>query len=259
MRIVDSSKIINITSNSGNQEIYIPNNREGIRKNTIMINGTSYYKKESNVYHLINELIGSYLCHSIELEAIDTKVGTDGKNLFALSELFYKENYEYFYPFESPKNPLFKNIREERLSLLDKSYNALPILNSNMLIKILKLISIDLRMGQTDRKGTNIMFECASNYIDFSKFYDFGCSYSLGEFYDYYKNDFIVLKKDKKSLKELINMYPIIFEYISLIRGIEIDSILTDVQIANGIELSCKEIKHYQEKDRLNNNLLKKL
>lgn len=259
MEIIDSSKIIYLSKNENNASIYLPQNREGIRKNTIMLNGTGYYKKECDSYHLINELIGSYLCHIIELDAVDTKVATDGKDLFALSELFYKEGYEYYYPFEFSDNPEFWKIRYQLSYMLNKYNNALSILNNNMLIKILKLIPIDLRMGLTDRKGTNIMFECLGNSIDFSTFYDFGCSYNHAEFYAQYKNDFITLTKDKESIKELIDMYPILFEYINLIRNLEIDNILSDIKSTNGINISDEEIKHYREKDKIYNGLLRRL
>lgn len=208
MEIRDSSKILIIDDINNNKDIYLPSNREYIRKKTSIINDKAYYLKQDDSFHMINELIGTYLSMLLDLYAVSNKLGLYGDTFYVISELFYKENIEYYYPFESSLNVSHQEFRAKRRELLENSGDSLSIFDNNMLVKILKLISIDLKMGQTDRSGTNITLEYSGLKLNFAPFYDYGSSYKFAEFYTQYKNSFIVLKKDRNSLKEFIKNIP---------------------------------------------------
>lgn len=251
MEIRDGSKILIIDDINNNKGIYLPSNREYIRKKTSIIYDKAYYLKQDDSFHIINELIGTYLSMLLDLDAVSNKIGLYGDTLYVISELFYKERFEYYYPFESSLNVSHQEFRAKRRELLENSGDSLSIFDNNMLVKILKLISIDLKMGQTDRSGTNITLEYCGLKLNFAPFYDYGSSYKFAEFYTQYKNSYIVLKKDRNSLKEFIKKYPMFMEYLSSIRNIKMSDIIENIEDINGIKLSDEEISYYKEKDKI--------
>ena len=257
MKIRDYDKVTNIKDLT-NEGIILPPKFECLRNSTLIHNGKSYYIKPASEYEMINELIGSYLSKQIGLDSVEYSLGYSDEDIYAMSELFFQKDYNY-YSF----NDLLVNEYSDWLIKVEHYVheygNALYLLNYDMFIAMLKLIAIDLRMGQYDRRS-NMMFKDKSGVFEFAPMYDFGASYpnyTYRKYLNEYINNFVIIEKDKEFLKQFSKDFPSFMDFVEIIRSIKMSDVLDEIQSENGIKLSDHEIKHYVYKDNEHNNVLK--
>lgn len=269
MAILDRDKVLQITDVGRDfPGLYIP---DGIRKptNNLICDGKFYYGKKTGVWRtdyreIINELIGSFLARKISLDAVDYKIGVFRNQIYILSEIFFEEGKEYFHP-----NKLGYDLEYE-YSLVEKKVHSiyyyksmLNNLNEQLLYDILKLTILDIKMGQIDRKSySNTMLMQDESGISLAPVYDFGEAYSERTdcmAYIVYNNPFIIIRKNVLSMKTLVRKYPIVMEFIDILKNIDMEEIIAYLESSFPIKLSDVDKKYYEEKDSDYSRVLKKL
>lgn len=234
------------------------------------IDDNYYFYKKVSTYEMINELIGSYMCKEMELDAVDYKIGKlAGEVLYyALSKVFYEEDYIYSYCYK-----YFGDIGYE-VSDIQNSFKYFKYCNTNILNKvesykmisdILKLTLIDLKMGQCDRDTySNLMLKISKTdeKMELAPIYDFGRAY-CDDFYNpnpnFYINPFIALRKNKRSLLEFSTKYPEIRDFTKTLVDLQIGDVLGEISKQKGIIFNSNEINYYHKKDKEYTKLLKKM
>ena len=272
MFINDSSKIIRIYSLQSNidysRNTYLPvlyedkYNQTKLIRNVIKVEDVFYYCKDiyTNDSWLINELIGSYLAKQLDLPSVDYQIGTYCEFRYALSKIFYDKKYSYYFPLDykcnmnimkSNRNSAQNNLYKDKISHLDR----------NVRIKLLKLIALDLKMGQYDRHEYNIMFkkDNETGEVDLAEIYDYGLSYPNHDMYDCYYNPFIELSKNSYGLGKLIKKHPEIESFIDIMKSISMEKILTDIEKEKKIEFTPQEKSSYEKLDEKYSKILEKI
>lgn len=251
------------------QKLYIPKDLEKIVDSITEVSGKYYYYKKVDYYQLINELIGSYFSKQISLEAVDYQVGIYNGEIYALSQIFYNQNYEY-HNCQDYFGTIANHKLTESTSLISRIYLKEDIMldlinNPIMLLNILKLTFLDIKMGQIDRNNLgNIMIKItkSNGLIDLAPIIDFESSYDSSppypEFY-FYDNPFIVLRKNKLSLCSLIRKYPQILDTVNILSILKIRKALDQIQNEKRIILSEKEARYYEEKDNNYSRVLQRI
>jgi len=269
MIINNNSKILHFEPQKINsKEIYIPSNHLSMLPAITKIDDKYYYIKSVKPKGLINELIGSNLSKKIELNSVDYKIGICDNSLYALSEVFFEPNYSYSYCYDKYNTTAIEMYLKKRVIYERYYLSYLKMLkninNKEMLLQILKLILIDLKMGQTDRNDHNIMLKTdnETNETTLASIYDFEESYeerpSLNEKY-YYDNSFIILRKNFLSLFMFLQHFPFIKEYLKTLCDISILQVLDEIEKEFQIEFHTEEKKYYEEKDKEYTSILKRI
>lgn len=248
-------------------DVYIPDNYEEVKDFTVKMNEKYYYYKYVSQYEMINELIGSYLSKVLDLRAVDYEIGNIDGDLVALSELFFKRGYSY-------TNSLDYFFRRDRIiddgnafSYLfrffyfveTKFFSSIP---ENMKDDILKLTAIDLKMGQFDRHNQNITLQVSKDDVSLAEVYDFGGSYQYDGYFRgllYYDNPFILVRKNGISLSSLCRRFPMLYEYIDILKNTSIIDILCEIEQDKNIKFTETEYGYYYQKDCSYNKLLRKV
>ena len=215
--------------NFNHEKAYVPEKFDIIKPAIYVHEGENYFAK--SIYDeamLVNELIGSYLAKLIDLNAVDYKIGVYYGKLFALSKLFYKEDFDYDYVGKCKCIYDVDKLDNEYLD--DNLPQVFPILRN----RLLKLALLDIKMYQCDRcSDTNIMLKKSkkTDFIDLAPVYDFGFAYppSFAE-KQIYVNKFLVVRKNKESLKLLLDKYPQINETLNILANIDMNTIIRDIQ-----------------------------
>ena len=260
-------KVIEMNTKNFNREgAYIPKNMsfDRIINNIYNDNGTYYYAKEIDLLDgedlIIHELIGSYLAKLIGLDEVDYKIGRLGDKIYMLSELFFDRDFTYSYVGKCRFNANLKNLK--KAYLVDKIPQEYP----NLRDSILKLVLLDLKMGQYDRYNpSNITIKKAliTDYKDLAPIYDFGFAYpftfgfNLDDFEIYY-NAFIKIRKNEESLNLLIDKYPHIQDTIHTLACANMRLILDIIRFENGIKIDNDIKQHIIKQDDKNSKLLKR-
>lgn len=243
----------------------IPEGYEHLINKVTLIDGKYYLYKRIGHFFMINELIGSYLARYINLRAVDYQIGESNLGLHALSELFYKPDYYYTTCYDHYRRTALKDyyfIQKFFLMFYHADTSILDRIKSDkMLFSVLKLIALDLKMGQIDRHNNNVMLEInkSNNEVDLAPIYDFSLSYCdtsrLPYFYD---SPFIGLRRNKASLDALVRKYPEVLKYIELLINIPIEYVLKEISREKGLIISDKELEYYLRKDEGYTRLLSK-
>ncbi len=251
------------------QRLYIPRGLEKIVESITEVDGKYYYYKKVDFNQLINEFIGSYFSKQISLDAVDYQLGICNGEIYALSPIFYNQDYEYHdcqdyfgkianHKLTESESPI------SRIYLKEDSILEL-INNTTMLLNILKLTFLDIKMGQIDRNNLgNIMIKKAklNGLVDLAPVIDFESSYDdsppYPEFY-FYDNPFIVLRKNRLSLSSLIKKHPQILDTVNVLATLKIRDALTQIQREKRIILSGEELRYYEEKDKNYSKVLQKI
>ena len=126
-------------------------------------------------FYLLDELMGSYLAHFIELPTISFQVAKTDTFLGLASRNFRKEKYDYYFFDQLPVKGLlefsttFINI-EVLKSLCINSINI-----DKLTDHIMKLLALDLYMLQMDRSVVNLQFQIDrdTRFFDLAPIYDF--------------------------------------------------------------------------------------
>ncbi len=267
MDILENSKVIPFEVIPPTEEelsnLYIPSQYRHIIGTITKLEGKFYCFKESLDFGLTNELIGSYLAKMLGLDTVDYEIGQRGEEeLFALSKVFYEEGFQY----QSVDDFLQKNHYQDCFSLSEGKfpiywnmktlnlYRGTPFYNSN-----LKLIAVDLKMAQYDRHSRNLQIKIDPlGKIDLAPIYDYGGSY-INFLTPTYANPFACMKKNKATFEWLFTLYPELWEYVQILRGISITEILESIAQERKIEFTDLEYSSYRSLQQANDEIINKI
>nr|MBP3258955.1 hypothetical protein [Bacilli bacterium] len=239
-------------------KLYVPKDKYYLKNNLNKYNGKYYYVKDVTTFELLNELIGSYLAHKIDLDTVDYQiVKEDGKTFRLMSLCFYDLLYRYYHAFEI--GPLTTNVINESLK-----GNAVPKKYEKIVSNLLKLIALDLKMGQADRNPKNVIIresKINKNNINLSRAFDYGYSYTTRNDGNdmYYENPYIAVRKDADSISNFAYINPNIKEFIYILKSISIEDVLSEISSMYDILIPDDVKTYYKKKDAANNELFRKI
>lgn len=277
MIINDNSKVIYFENEVATPEetSHLPIDSAQIpgRSFLININGEIYFAKAAGIYGLTNELIGSYLSKKIGLDTVDYQIGKTNKSFFALSKPFYEEGYDYVYLkeyFNIPnyswrKKSSLSNFRFFPKSLFQArlcSTEGLDLIReSSVYDSILKLIAVDLKMGQFDRHGGNLQVKVGESLKPkVAPIYDYGSAYVLGnEESIYCCSSLVWVRRNKKSINELIRRHPDLMNYLEQLQDISMYTILDDICEEKEIDFTGDEFYNYIRSQKIIDRTLNKV
>lgn len=269
MIIHENSKIIKVNPREiTKEEIFLPKGFDSIRSSIFEVDGKYYYPKIVDTKKMINELLGTYFSKMIGLDAVDYQLGIHNNQLYILSEVFYNPEFTYSHCYNLydtnainmyyKKRQFFEKYYLNYFKMFDK------ITNPNMLTQLLKLIAVDLKMGQTDRGDRNLILKTKNetNDTDLAPIYDFSDSYeenpTQSEKY-YYDNSFVILRKNFFSLFMFCQKNPEILDYLKILCNISTNQVLEEIENDKQIIISDYEKHYYEEKDNEYTNVLKRI
>ncbi|MCI8778376.1 MAG: hypothetical protein HFI87_04445 [Bacilli bacterium] len=258
MILNSSSKVICIQSigisEKDADKIYIPRRilaeeqRLSLDK-LVMVNDEIYYIKYDNI---INELIGSFLAKKINLYSVDYQIG-----------IFNNKDYEYFYPNDYSKFKINPSsiICQNPITYMYCFKSKLKQFDCNLIDELLKLIALDLKMGQLDRSGSNLMIKknIKTEVVDFAPIYDYSNSYFTILPFEYYINVYLFIRNNNCSLKRLTKKFPQIMEYIDILKNIDMEEILKSIEKEKNVELEYDEKEYRLTLDKEYTKLLKEI
>lgn len=256
MIVTEKSKVIPIVAKSG-------------KHFTLTIDGSCYHAKKVTEYRMINELIGSYFSKKIGLDSVDYEIGKYGKDLYALSKDFNEEGYEYT-SFKRYFMSLFSQEPENRrlrfFSFLPPKYvvcrvGGLNFLRSTPMYEdALKLIAVDLRMGQIDRNNSNLQLKISSTReASFAKIYDYSESYIHGAETTLYRSPYVAVRRNNLSLTKLVKEHPQVWDYVNFLLDISIIDALNQIGDDKEILYNGNEMVNFLKCQRLIDRQLKKV
>lgn len=275
MKVNDSSSILTFEQISIPQKelkrIGVTHDIHDMERHVVKINGKYYYSKVCTNKELINELIGTYLCKLVGLDVVDYQIGRlancdSSNNYYALSEIFYRNNYFY-----STVRDYFDMIPDDTKvysegidSLFNCETSVLDMVSDKKLEEaVLKMSSVDIKMGQIDRHNYNVMLRLAMNgKVELEKLYDFGCAYDddppYPEFYCY-DNPFLIVRKNFISLNRLAARYPYIIKSAKLLSEVPLYDVLKEIEKRFSIYIEDKDIPGYLVMDKEFSKVLRKI
>lgn len=269
MILNDDSKVIHISkigiSSDDASMFYIPKTAYSMKKydffsNLVIIDGEIYYVKYDNI---LNELIGSFLAKKIELDSVDYQIGIYCNLKYTVSKLFYDREYNYFYPKYFPEFKHFSSkVHSNPITDIYCFRSHLKQFDDKVKDELLKLIALDLKMGQSDRHGQNLMLkQCIeTGVVDLAPIYDYGRSYTPFDFpFKYYQNVYFQIRNNHTSLTKLAKKYPQIMEYIDILKNIEMDEILEAIALDKNIKVEDGERCHLINRDKEYTKILKQI
>ena len=269
MKITDSSEIIifdNTPISSAEQILFnVPHTMKYATRNIVKINDKYYYAKACSYTTLINELIGSYYSTLIGLDSVDYLIGkstTSVSPLYALSEIFWKDEYTYTtveqcYGMRPDDSKVYSRG-------LDRFYinetSILDIVSSPSLVdSALKMTAVDLKMDQTDRFNYNVVLRRDNDLLEMEKLYDYGSSYNEGSYnsYNCYINPFLLVKRNFISLCGLAHRYPQICESAAILSNAPLYDVLKDIEKRFNIHIEETDIPNHLDIDKKNSKILR--
>lgn len=269
MILNDKSKVIHISNTGISDEVaskfYIPNTGLSMKRYDflsalVIINDELYYVKYDNI---LNELIGSFLAKKIELDSVDYQIGIFRNLIYTMSKVFYDREYNYFYPKDYPEFKHFsKKIHPNLVTDIYCFKSYLKQFDDKIKDELLKLIALDLKMGNSDRHGHNLMLKQSieTGIIDLAPIYDYGRSYTVFDIpFKYYQNVYFLTRNNRISLSTLVRKYPQIMEYIDILKNIEMDEILEAIALDKNIKIEDKERCHHLNRDKEYTKILKQI
>lgn len=266
MRVYNDSKVDYFSkvhvSEAEVKMLNIPANNMEIVKNIIRIKERYYLYKRVSLVEGINELIGSNLAKKLNLDTASYHFGICDETLYVLSELFYNEGYCYTSSYEylsfSDVDD-FLRLKSFACSFAGSEYKLLErVENSSIYLNLLKLIAIDLKMGQVDRCNKNLMLKIDSDGREsLAPIYDYGAAY-LDKKFRIYSNPFVTIFLNSKGINKFSSRFPQIREYIELLNNIAINDVLDEIGINDNICFYEDVRNYYGDKDYNNSKILKK-
>lgn len=177
-----------------------------------------YFKKDYDNYeypfHMIDELLGMFLCKKRELTTLDYKISKVDETYGLASENFKTDKYNYH---------TFNSLIGGPLDG-DKSYNIdlLKLIcvddkNEEKLLKhMFELFAIDIIMLQKDRCGVNLQFQIdkQTNELDLAPIYDFSNCYKKinKESKKIWNLKNVIYDLNEINIKKLLEQYPMFKE-----------------------------------------------
>lgn len=268
MILNDSSNVIQFSFQNIIDELedFIDEDFQPEIREYVKINGEYYYAKMVSSREMLNELIGSYYSKLVGLDAVDYKIGILNGQLYALSKMFFKKDISYVYCAEYFSPSLYfsttnRNVIKGKEFFLESS--NLKRLNSDEAIKsILQMSAIDIKMNQADRHSFNIIIRIVNGIAYIEKVFDFGWAYDIYPDEDsavYYKNPFIIVKKDCVSVSMLADKHPEFGRCAAILSNAPVSDVIREIERENNIKVSDEDFKYYVAKDKEYSKLLKKI
>lgn len=268
MILNDSSNVIQFKFQNILDELegYIGEDFEPEIRDYVRINGEYYYVKMVTSREMLNELIGSYYSRLIGLDAVQYKIGIFEGKLYALSKMFFKKNTSYVYcaDYFSP-TLFFSTTKREIIEKKDyfvESVNLKRLNNDDAVKSILQMSAVDIKMNQADRHSFNVIIRVVNGIPYIEKVFDFGWAYDLYPDENnkvYYKNPFIIVKKDCISLSMLADKHPEFGRCAALLSNVPVGDVLMDIEKSFNIKVTDEDFKYYVEKDKEYTKLLRKV
>lgn len=268
MKINDSSNVIHFSLGNDSTEIkpLLADEFHSDLRDYVKIDGEYYHTKMVTTREMLNELIGTYYTNFIGGDASQYKIGICDGKMYALSKIFFKEGFGYTYPADyfSPSlsfSTTKRDIIEHKRFFLET--DNLKRLNSAAAVKsILQMSAVDIKMNQADRHSYNIILRLDNGKLYIEKIFDFGWSYEIYQDLDsqvFYKNPFILVKKDYISLSKLANRYPEFGKCAATLAYLPVGEVLHEIEIANNVQISKEDYRYYREKDEEYSKVLRKI
>ena len=272
MRANDSSEIIyfdNISIPIADQvSLGFPKKMRYYAHNVVVIDGKYYYAKKCTTNTLINELLGTYFSNLIGLDVVDYRIGktnNDLSYLYALSEIFYKDDYTY-----TTVEDMFASLRPDDTRAYSKGLGSLYVCDTSILSLInspqlidsaLKMTAVDLKMGQVDRYNYNVVLRDNGIEKELEKVFDFGWSYAVGkdDNKSCYYNPFLAVRRNTISLWGLVHRYPQLRESAAILCDVPIRDALAHIENRFNIQIEETDIPGYIELDQKYSKLLRKV
>lgn len=192
------------------------------------MNNSWYYFKEEEEnlgypFYLIDELMGSFLAHKMNMKAItyflarvkNKKMGLASKN-FKQSGFHYYFGKQYYDIYNNNTNLSFAPFRVENIENL--KFLCVSDENREILTKhILEMLALDVYMLQKDRKSANLQFEKnpISKYIDLAPLYDFSNCIPKIEEKSGLDLQEVVLRITDRNIQTLVKQYPYFANFLS--------------------------------------------
>ena len=265
MILNSSSRVLSMPSlslsNEEKSNLYIPSDMEyDCASKIVKIDGEFYVWKYVDI---INELIGAYLSRVVGLESAQYEIGIYNGVERVLSKCFFEDGFQYYYASDHD----FAMSLHGTINLNFSTYfycfrETLCNLDVTLREEMLKLIAVDLKMGQLDRSGDNIIFKQGKAMKSplLAPAYDFSNAYStIQKAFQYYKNPFLFLRMNDSSVESFVRKYPEIMQYIKMLRGLSMEQILSDIEQERKVEFEPSERDYRIELDQEYSRILKRI
>ena len=272
MILNDSSEIIHFDntpiSKAEQLGLGFPKKMRYYINNVVRINGKYYYAKKCSTSTLINELLGSYFSTTIDLDSVDYLIGksdTDSSCLYALSEIFYRDDYSY-----TTVEDIFADMRPDDSKAFSRGLSSLYVCDTSVLSLVsssqiitaaIKMTAVDLKMGQVDRYNYNVMLRDNGEEKELEKIFDFGWSYAVGkdDKKSCYYNPFLAVRRNTISLWGLAHKYPQISESAAILCDIPLYDVIKAIEKRFNINVEDDDIQKYIELDESYSKMLRKI
>lgn len=272
MRTNDSSEIIYFDDTpitiAEQVSLGFPKSLRHYAKNVVKIDGKYFYAKECSVSTLINELLGTYYCGLIGLDVVDYRIGKTKSNLsylYALSEIFYKDDYTY-----TTVEDIYAGLRPDDTKAFTRGFGSLCVCDTSILSLVnsqslrdnaLKLTAVDLKMGQVDRYNYNVVLRDNGVEKELEKIFDFGWSYAVGkgDTKSCYYNPFLVVRRNAISLWKLAKRYPQISESAAILSEVPVYDAIKGIERRFNIDIVDADIPKYNELDEQYSKMLRRM
>lgn len=268
MKINDSSNVIHFNFEDLSNELIhiVPDEFQDDISNIVKIDGEYYYAKIVSSKEMLNELIGTYYSNLIGGNSLQYRIGFNNGNIYALSKMFFERNFSYVYVADYFSPPLsFTTTNRNTISELQfwvETDNLKRLGNEKAIKRILQMSAVDIKMNQADRHSYNIILKINNGILDIEKTFDYGWSYEVYQDLDsqvFYKNPFILVKKDCYSLYLLGNMYPEFRRCLNILRDTTLGDVLRMIELDNGIKINNEDFNDYIKKDEEYSKVLRKI
>ena len=165
----------------------------------IEINGEYFFQKEVSYVDVVNEIIGRYLCHKINLRTTSLKVVRKSLITYKIITPNYRSNkYIYFKPEDNFEyGEYVENFNDRYFKNLEDVHKK----------DLYKLLAVDLMMEQEDRYARNMEEYYPNNTIRLAPITDFSNTFINYKNFTYF-NPYILIRKDLRSLDLFYNRYP---------------------------------------------------
>lgn len=225
-------------------------------------NNWYFFKENLKTIELINELLGSYMSKKINLPVVSYNIAKTKDKIGIASMNFKDNNHNYYYPDNLPININLYTITTQNIDNLQvmcmNQQNIDIFLNH-----LLKLLSLDLYMIQSDRHRHNIQFSqnIKTGFFDIAPLYDFeSCKKEINV------NNFLIpnaimelyLDNIKILAREYPEFYDILKEVINIDMTSEIEKIFSDYKLNQDCSVYQKLIDYYEIKQNNQRKVIKK-
>ena len=121
--------------------------------------------------------------------------------------------------------------------------------------------AVDIKMSQADRHSFNIIIRIVDGVAYIEKVFDFGWAYDIYPDENnliYYKNPFVLVKKDYISISMLADKHPEFGRCAAILSNAPVGDVLRDIESSFNIKVTDEDFKYYVDKDKEYTKILRK-